>query len=172
MFGLFLTCIKPLNTTIVLWFIFQSDNWLAALAILWLMLCDIFDGYFFRRSRLAIPKYLWWRRIADVVGDRFAIEVVLLTMIFRLDFPFYLYATDLVREFVLLGIWLYSYKIGRPFREPNMYSRLSTLFVGIMAITWLTFPTATAWFFLPVFVFGVIGCEQYWETIQLRVQNI
>lgn len=47
MFGLFLTFLKPLNTALVIWFILSDTNWLAAIAVMWLMICDIFDGFFF-----------------------------------------------------------------------------------------------------------------------------
>lgn len=166
MFGLILTLIKPFNSAFVLWFIINNNNWLAAIAIAWLMLCDIFDGYFFRRSPWGEDKkLLWFRRVFDVACDRVAIEAVLMIMIIYLQFPIYLYITEGVREIFLVSIWLYGYRTGKPLREPNLFSRLSTFSVGLMAIAWLTFPRIAAWCLIPIILFGIPGAKKYYQAV-------
>lgn len=168
MFGLVLTFLKPFNIVLVLWLILYDRNWPAAAAIMWLMICDIFDGFFFRRSSLASDKkLLWFRRVFDVAGDRVAIEAVLVIMIIRLSFPLYLYVVEGIREVFLLGIWLHGYRVRRPLREPNLLSRISTFAVGLMAMAWLTFPGVAAWLLIPVVAFGVPGARQYYRTTTL-----
>ena len=166
MLGLILTFLKPFNTALVLWLILSGSNWLAAMAIMWLMICDILDGFFFRRSSFkANKKLFWFRRVFDVVLDRVATEAVLVTMIVCLNFPLYLYFTEGVREFFLLGAWLYGLKARRPLREPNLFSRISAFNVGLMAIAWLIVPKAAVWLLIPVIAFGIPGLRQYYWTI-------
>ena len=130
------------------------------------MLCDIFDGIFFRCSPLASnKKLLWSRRIADVTGDRLAMEGVAITMIIHSNFPWYLYAIGFLREMVLLSIILFGYKTGRLIREPNMCSRMATGFLGIMSVVWLVNPPLTPWCLIPLLGFGVPGAWQYYQKV-------
>ncbi len=166
MFGLFLTLLKPFNTALVLILIYQDKRLCAALAILFLMLCDIFDGVSFRRSPLASnKKLLWLRRVADIAGDRIAIEAVLLWMLLRLNFPPALYSVEGVREVFLGCLIIYGYWKRRPLREPNLLSRISAFCVGIMAMAWLAWPIAAPWLLLPVVGFGIPGALKYYRTI-------
>lgn len=170
MLGLALTILKPFNAGLVVWLVLSGNNYCAAGAIIWLMLCDIFDGYFFRRSHLAPNKRLrWFRRVFDVTGDHLAIETVLIIMVIRLDFPITWYATEVARQLMLLAIWLYGYQMKRPLREPNLSSRISNLSVGLMAVGWLTFPAATGWLLIPMIGFGLPGLYQYYRTIKFDI---
>ena len=168
MFGLVLTFLKPLHTGIILYLLaIDADQW-AAIGIVWLVVCDIFDGFFFRRSSLASRDSLsWMRRVSDVIGDRIAIEAVMVTMIICRDFPLYFYAVEGVRELCLLTIWLRGYHVKRPLREPNMLSRLSTLSVGLMAIAWLSYPIATVLCLMLVVAFGIPGTRRYYQITTL-----
>lgn len=168
MFGLFLTFLKPLNTASVLWFILSGSNWLAATAIVWLMVCDIFDGFFFRRSSFSRSKNLSrFRRAFDVALDHIAIEAVLVVMVVHLNFPLYFYVIELIRDVILVGLLLYSYKVRRPLWEPNLLSRISALAVGLMATAWLIAPAAAVWFLIPIVVFGIFGSRQYYRAIAM-----
>ena len=166
MFGLVLTFLKPFNTALVLWLIWTDQKLAGAASIAFLMLCDIYDGYFFRLSPLASnKKLLWFRRVFDVAGDRVAIETVLIILILRFNFPLYLYGVEGVREIFLLGIWIYGYRVKRPLREPNLLSRISTFSVGLMAMAWLTIPNWAPWLLIPIVGFGIPGAMQYYRTI-------
>ncbi len=166
MLGLVMTYCKPLNALLVIFLILNNQKVLAAVSIVFLMLCDIFDGVLFRRSPLASNKrLLWTRRVADVVGDRLAIEVVAITMIIFLNFPWYLYAIGFLREMILLSIIVYSYKTNRLIREPNMSSRIATGFLGIMSVMWLVKPVLTPWCLIPLLSFGIPGAWQYYQTV-------
>ncbi|MBI4087174.1 hypothetical protein HY416_04355 [Candidatus Kaiserbacteria bacterium] len=134
------------------------------------MICDIFDGILFRRSVLAHnERIVWFRRVLDVVGDRIAIEAVLILMIFHTEFPLYLYAVEGIRQAILLLVILYGYHIGKPLREPNMCSRLATFAVGLMAITWLVFPGMASILLVPVSVLGILGIITYYRTVASAV---
>ncbi len=179
MFGIFLTFLKPFNSAFIGWCLFHNYKLAAALGIGWLMLCDIFDGVFFRQSALAksgeiphlfkvigIQDMSWFRSISDVVGDRIAVEFCQILMVVWYDYPIWLYAIELLKEFFLIGIWLYG-KYWKSFtvRAPNPLSRLSMLSVGLMGMAWLLFPVSAPWFLIPVLGFGIPGAIQYYNLI-------
>lgn len=166
MAGLALTFIKPLITGLILYFLFHHTGNVAAIIILFLMLCDIFDGILFRQSKLGLnAKLAWFRRVFDVLGDRFALLTVLIFMVIYYRFPLYLCIVVGVREFFLLVGWICSIKIKKQHIEPNLPSRLSTLSIGLMVISWLIIPTLTSWFLLPIIGFGIIGFYKYFQTL-------
>lgn len=179
MFGIFLTFLKPFNSAFIGWCLFYNYKVAAALGIAWLMLCDIFDGVFFRLSTLAktgeIPKIFrlfdvrnlgWFRRVCDVVGDRVAVEFCMILMIIWYEFPWWLYSVELIREFFLIGIWVYGRTMKNvTVRDPNLLSRLSMLCVGLMGMTWLLEPDYAALLVLPIIGFGIPGAIQYYRVI-------
>ena len=169
MTGLILTFLKPFTTGLVIYFIINGYKFSAALTILLLIFCDIFDGILFCKSNLALNQKLsWLRRVVDIIGDRIAIQVILIFMIIYSNFPIYLYVVETIREIFLLCIWYYGFKTENPIREPNLPSRFSNLSVGLMAISWFTLPVLTPLFLLPAVVFGIFGCLKYWKIVYSR----
>jgi len=168
--GVFLTLLKPLNAIFVLWSILYDHNWLGAVAIIWLIICDIFDGFFFSRSSLSNNKNLfWWRRVFDVTIDYVALLSVSTVLLIYYDFPLYLYIFLCIREIILLFILLYGYWLKNPLREPNLSSRLSQFSGGLMIAIWLIFPSIAFYFLIPLIIFGILGSKKYYRTITSNV---
>ncbi len=169
MIGLFLTLLKPFNAGITIYCIFNGYNYQAAGILMWLMLCDILDGFLFSLSALLDNKKLsLFRRIFNTVGDYVSVQMVLMVMIVRLDFPLYLYSIEVIREISLLAVWLYGYWIKKPLMVANLPARISIFSVGLMAAAWLTLPELAKWIIIPVIVFGILGTRQHYLTTKSK----
>lgn len=156
---------KPFIAGLVVYLLLENMSHAAALVILLLMLSDIFDGVLFRRSKMALKVGLpRLRRIVDIIGDKISVHTLSIVMMLHNHFPWYFYTIILIRDLLLLSIWLYGMKSGQPLGEPNLFSRLSMLCVGFVAISWLTLPVLTAWFLFLGVGFAIPGIFQYWRT--------
>jgi phosphatidylglycerophosphate synthase len=172
MLGLTLTLLKPFNIIIIAWLILIDKAWLAAVAIIWFMISDIYDGFLFKRSSLAYnEKLFWFRRVFDTIWDRIAIAIVLIILIIHLNFPLYLYIAEIIREILLFSIWLYGYINKNPIKEPNIYSRISTFSLGLISISWLVMPYIAIWFLVPMILFGILGIKNYYAAVRSNINK-
>ncbi|MBI2626685.1 MAG: hypothetical protein HYW77_00355 [Parcubacteria group bacterium] len=137
--------------------------------ILVIVVSDILDGVLFRmsnfRSNVRLTKL---RRIFDIVGDRIAIDGVMITLIFYTQLPSHYYFIELIREIILIVVVIWSYMIHNPLKEPNLPSRLSAFCAGGVAIAWLnSFLFLSNLFLVGLVVLGVWGIFIYYKTIKL-----
>lgn len=111
---------------------------LSALMLAVFMLFDMIDGALFRRSTLKEDEqFRQYRQVYDVILDRIAIQAVALVMVFLNDFPVIVYSVILLREGLLIGIVIRHFWIHGEISKPNWSSRLGTLTIGLIAMTWL-----------------------------------
>lgn len=166
--GFLLTIIKPLYVLIAVYFIVYRFTLLATLLIIIIIVSDIFDGVLFRKSNLTSNENLTkLRRIIDIIGDRIAIEGIMISLIIYTKLPIYYYLIILLRDIVLLVIVVYGHVVNNPLRKPNLPSRLAMLCGGLIGITWLNSLPLLSGVFLGGLIFlGSWGAKNYYRTIK------
>jgi len=165
--GVALTLLKFPHVAWIAYTLHNGHQRRASASVLIVMLADIADGKMFNKSSLAKnPAWKKFRRLADVSGDRVAIDSTMVAMTAYCLFPVRYYAVEIAREVILLGLIFYGFATKRPLEEPNNPSRAAAWCVGCMAIAWLwQYQQFSLLCLIPTAAFGIWGLHQYYRTI-------